>query len=76
MAWKLEQVEDGWKWFIMQSAYGAGGGVEPTKAQAIVEMLVCEAEITEQPIPRPAVEWMRANPELAAVDYLEEPSER
>lgn len=70
MAWSLEEQPDGrWKWSVMQSAYGAAGGVRDTRDEAVVDMVIAEHSIMEQPLPPTVCEVMRADPSRFAKDY-------
>lgn len=68
--WDIHEDANGqWKWFIAQSAYGAACGSEPTRAQAVVELVIAESFVMDAPLPEVARKAMRDNPEATAAEY-------
>lgn len=67
MGYSITFDQEGYHWSVFQSAYGAACGCEPTLDEALVELSIAEAAITEDPYAVSARAKMRANPkEFAA----------
>jgi len=72
VGWELEETPAGWNWSCYQPAYGAASGTEPTRAQAVIELVLAEATVMERPYPSAVQAVMREDPERFAADFVEE----
>lgn len=64
MAWTLERLTVfDWEWSVANSAYGASGGVAGSRNAAIIEMVIAEAELFEEPYTAGTKQKMRADPD-------------
>ncbi len=62
----VQEAEDRWHWEVVQTAYGSASGTEETLAKAIVELIIGEGEVIEEPLSEYTVSKARENPEKFA----------